>query len=158
MRKTTAVLPLLLALALAGCSSNDTAKPAETTPPTTTSVVPTTTTTPPAPVANDATLEACRGFADNPAIGLIRDTITTGADDASTADVADAFDALADLEETAATPGLAPDVATEMTAVAESAAAQQDVWVDTSQLDPIPFQRLITRMNSACETAGVDMA
>jgi len=157
MRKTAALL-LLLTLALAGCSSNDTAGRPTPSPKTTTSAPTTTTTTTPPAVANDTTLTACRGFAEDPAVDLMRDTVASSVATADARDVADAFDTLLDLEQVAVTKGLDPGVAEAMTFVSESAAAQRASWVDTGTLPPIPFQRLLSAVDDACETAGVDMA
>lgn len=155
MRKIAALI--LTALAVAGCSTTI-AEPPPRPPATTTSVVPTTTTTTPPPQANTATLAACRGFADNPSIDSGRDALTSGADSTSTATVADAFDTVYDLEVVAVTPGLDPDVASAMSFASESSVAQREVWADTGSLSPIPFQRILTAVDDACEVAGVDMA
>jgi anti-sigma28 factor (negative regulator of flagellin synthesis) len=157
MRKPVALV--VLVLALAGCSSNDTsseprASSETTTSTTTTSVVSTTL----AAVANQTTTTTCREFADNVAVDLIRDAIANGSMSVDTFDVKDAFIAVFELEEVvAARPGLDQGVATAMNLASQQAQAQQSVWVDTAELDPVSFDRMLTGVDAACESAGVDM-
>lgn len=157
--RIAALLALAAIVLTAGCSSDNPASASRPAPTTETMTLTTTaSTSTPEAVANPVTTRACRAFADNTAVNIIRDALVNGSDSASTADVADAFNAVFDLEITAVTPGLDPNVAAAMNLASQQSAAQHDVWVDTAQLDPVPFDRMVTGVDTTCETAGVDMS
>lgn len=158
MRKPVALV--VLGLALAGCSSNDTSGEPRASPETTISTTTTTTvvSTTIAAVANQTTTTACLEFADNAAVDLIRDAIANGSTSVDTFDVSDAFIAVFELEEmVAARSGLDQSVAAAMNLASQQAQAQQSVWADTAELDPASFDRMLAGVDAACESAGVDM-
>jgi hypothetical protein len=90
-------------------------------------------------------------------LALIRVAIDRGLDTTLTSGVANAFDVVLDLEVVAVTPNLDPTVANAMEMASQQAGAQRAVWVDTGELDPTSFDRMVTGVDTACETAGVDM-
>ena len=157
MRKPIALV--VLGLALAGCSGKDTSGEPRASSGTTTSTTATTTvvSTTVAVAANQTTTTACREFADNDAVDLVRDAIANGSTSVDTFDVSDAFIAVFELEVVAVRPGLDQGVAAAMNLASQQSQAQQSVWADTAELDPVSFDRMVTGVDVACESAGVDM-
>ena len=100
----------------------------------------------------------CREYAEAPALVEVRRTVQSGAASAATADVSAAFDVVFNLEVMAVRPGLEPGVSAAMGQASQMSVAMRKAWADSGELDPVAFERMAAYVDSACESAGVDMS
>lgn len=116
----------------------------------------------PAVTANAETAAACKGFAQDPAILPIHQTLEGyhPPEPILGDDVEAALVALSNLEAAAAQSGLDPDVAEVLRQAATAGKAMHQEWQANDAphfLDDKRFLRVVKRVHSVCERAGVPM-